>query len=323
MRAIELTGLDGPESLKLIDVERPEPGASEVLVEVKAAGVNFADVEITRGGYPVSRPLPYVIGFEAAGVVVDVGRNVTGLRRGDRVAAMMAGGAYAEYAIVDAANAIPIPKGVSFADATAVMVQGITAYALLAYRARVQPHESILIQAAAGGVGLFLVQLARIMGVERIIALAGTPEKLALLERLGAVAVNYREAGWADRVREATGGVGVDVLFESVAGEVGHESSQLVAPFGRTVMFGAKNAREAISADRARRLIYEGQALVGFHMRMLRPEQIAESVSTLFELVCDGRLKLFAETSYPLAEASAALEALSSRRTVGKIVLVP
>jgi NADPH2:quinone reductase len=323
MRAIELAGLDGPRSVRVVDVATPVPGAAQALIRVTAAGVNFADVEMSHGRYPTSAPLPCVIGFEVAGIVVDVGSAVTSLRVGDRVAATMRGGGFAEFATVDAENAIQIPDGVSFAEATAALVQGITAHALLVYAARLRPDETVLVQAAAGGVGLILVQLARLLGVERVVALAGAPEKLKLLESLGAVAINYREPGWTERVLEATHGRGADVVFESVAGVVGEESARLVAPLGRTVLFGAKNALESISAERMRRIIYEGQSLVGFHVRTLRPDQIAESVSTVLGHASAGRLRLVAETSFPLERAAEALEAIESRRTVGKVVLAP
>lgn len=324
MRAVELEGLDGPDSLKLVDIEQPTPGPGEVLIRVEAAGVNFADVEITRGRYPATLPLPYVIGFETAGVVTEVGAGVEHLHVGDRVAAVGGSGGYAEYAAVDAASVIRIPPALSFAEATTITIQGVTAYALLKFAARIQPGETILIQAAAGGVGLFLVQLAKILGAGKVIALAGSCDKLELVRSLGAdVAVNYRESNWADRVRAATGDAGVDIVLESVAGAVGDESSQLLKPFGRTVVFGAQNAHEPISAERVRQLMHDGQSIVGFHVRGLRPDQFGECVSSLFDLLNQGRLRLFANVAYPLEEARKALEAIASRNTIGKVVLVP
>jgi NADPH:quinone reductase len=154
MKAIELSGLEGLESLRVVDVEKPHPGANQVLIEVKAAGVNYAEIELTQGRYPALKPLPYIMGFEAAGLVVELGSQVKTLEMGDKIAALVSSGGYAEFATAEARAAIPIPDRVSFAAATSIPIQGLSAYTLLKFAAKPQPHETILIQAAAGGVGL-------------------------------------------------------------------------------------------------------------------------------------------------------------------------
>lgn len=324
MKAIELRGFDGLESLSPVEVERPRPGANEILIQVKAAGINFAELELIQGRYRVPKQLPFVMGFEAAGVVAEVGSAVANLKVGDKVTSVVSTGGYAEYATAPANAAIPIPKGISFAEAATIPIQGLSAFALLTLAARPLANDSVLVQAAAGGVGLYLVQLAKILGVEKVIALAGSKEKVALIKDLGAdVAINYGDKNWPDQVRAATGGKGVDVVLEAASGEIGQESFKLIAPFGRMVMFGARNIYDTISPEKIQQLIYKNQSLIGFNFPSLQPEQIAGCVPSLLNLIAEGKIKLFAKNAFPLAEVKRAFHALTSRTTIGKIVLTP
>lgn len=324
MKAIQLTGTSGLDSLSISRVKRPLPADNEVLIRVKAAGVNFAELEMVHGRYPSPRPLPAIMGFEAAGEVVEVGANVRSVAVGDRVTAIVSSGGYAEYAVAPAENIIPIPAAISFAEASTITIQGLSAYAILKLAAKPQPHETILIQAAAGGVELYLVQLAKIMGIRTVIALASSQQKLDLVKNLGAdFSINYAEPGWTDKVLEATDARGVDILLESVSGRIGDESFQLVAPFGRIVMYGAKNANDMLPTGKVAQLIHKNQAMIGFNIPSLRPQQIAECVPGLLQLIATGRLKLFAENEFPLENVTAAFKALASRATIGKVVLVP
>ncbi len=324
MKAIQLDGIEGLASLKLVELERPRPGKNEVLIEVKAAGVNFAELEMAHGRYPAPRPLPAVLGFEASGVVAELGSDVASLKIGDRVTSLVSSGGYAEYATADASSVIPIPEAISFEQASSITIQGLSAYTLLTFAARPQPHETVLIQAAAGGVGLFLVQLAKAMGVKKVIALASSRKKLDLVKNLGAdVTINYSESNWTTEVQEATEGNGVDVVLQSVSGEIGDESFKLLAPFGRVILYGAQNAHDSLVNERVRQLIYKNQSVIGFNFPSLRPSQIRESVPPLLELIKHGRLQLFANHAYALTDVKQAFKALSERRTIGKVVLVP
>src|SRR5216684_5363749 len=306
MKAVELNGFEGLESLRVIEVEKPKPGATEILLEVKAAGINFAEIEMTKGRYPAVRKLPFVMGFEAAGIVVETGSQAKNVKVGDKITAIVSSGGYAEYATADAGFAIPIPDGISFADAATIPVHGLSAYALLKFAAKPHPDESLLIQAAAGGVGLYLVQLAKTLGVKKVIALASSKEKTDLVRSLGAdVAINYFDQNWTEQVREATGGKGVDVVLEAASGKVGEESIKLAAPFGRIVLFGAKNIHDTISSEQIRQLIYKHQSLIGFNVPTLRPEQIGECVPGLLNLIAERKLKLFANNSFPLSDVKA------------------
>jgi NADPH2:quinone reductase len=324
MKAIELTEYGGFGSLRVIDAEKPKPAANEVLIEVKAAGINFAELELTKGRYRIPKTPPFIMGFEAAGLVVEVGSQVRHVRIGDRLTSLVSSGGYAEYATADANAAIPIPPGISFEEATTIPVQGVSAYCLLKYGANLKSAGSVLVQAAAGGVGLYLVQLAKIFGVEKVIAMASSKEKLHLLRSLGAdLAIDYTDPSWPDKVREATQGIGVDVVLEAVSGEVGKESLKLAAPFGQIVMFGAKNIHDTLPSEIIKQLIYKNQTLRGFNLPSFPPEQIAESIPHLLELIAHGKLRLFANSAYPLVEARAAFQALEGRKTIGKIVLIP
>lgn len=225
---------------------------------------------------------------------------------------------------LDARTAIPIPDGMPFAEATTLPIQGLSAYALLKLAARPRRGESVLVQAAAGGVGLYLVQLAKRLGFERVIALASSRDKLDLVSGLGADAtVDYAEAGWPERVREATGGRGVDVVLEMSGGDVAQACLELVAPFGRVVVYGARNMYDSLSPEQLTRLIRGNQSLVFFNVPTQRPESLSACIPDLLALVAQGKVRAYARERFPLADARRAFEALASRRTIGKLVLVP
>lgn len=324
MKAVQLTGFSGFGSLRLAEVERPTPQAHEVLIKVEAAGINFAELEMAKGKYPAAKKLPFVMGFEAAGTVVETGSRANGVKVGDKITAIVSSGGYAEFAVADASMAIPIPQGVSFAEATTIPIHGLTAYALLKLAAKPQTGESLLIQAAAGGVGLYLLQLAKLLGAHKVIALAGSKEKIELVRQLGAdVAVDYSQSGWAQRVLEATDGRGVDVVLEAASGEIGEASFRLAAPFGRVVLFGARNIHEPFAPDRIQQLIHKNQSVIGFNLPSMRPEQLAECVPSLLNLIAQHKVKLFANHTFPLEHVRAAFDALASRQTIGKVALIP
>lgn len=324
MKAVQLTGIQGLASLQIVDLPPPAVGAGEVLVQVKAAGVNFAELEMIHGRYPAPRALPFTMGFEAAGVVATVGDGVTQLKVGDRVTGIVKSGGYAEYATADASALLPIPAELSFADATTLPVQGISALALLRHAARLQSGDTVLVQAAAGGVGVFLVQLAQLLGAGQVIALVGSSAKAELVRQLGAdLVVDYSQPGWSDAVRQATGGRGVDVVLESVSGEVGRESFGLLAPFGRLIIYGARNVADTLAPDQVAQVIHQNQTITGFNIPTLRPEQIHAVVPELLGYVARQQLRLIAGHSFPLAEVHSAYRAMSGRKTTGKVVLVP
>ncbi|MEW5978761.1 MAG: zinc-binding dehydrogenase [Acidobacteriota bacterium] len=264
------------------------------------------------------------MGFEVAGVVVEVGSSVTQVKVGDSVVALVSSGGYAEFATAQSQVAIPIPPRVSFAEATTIPIQGMTAYTLLRYLVEPLAHESLLVQAAAGSVGLYLVQIAKLLGIKEVIALASSDEKLELVKELGAdVVVNYSNPDWVGKVKQATHGKGVDVVLQMSSGQIGEESFKLAAPGGKIVLFGAKNYHDTISTEQVRQLMWQNQTLAGFAYPALRPEQVAESLPSLLELIQEKKLKIYADQSFALSQAPQAFEALLSRRTIGKVVLIP
>lgn len=325
MKAIQLHGFEGAPSLKLVDIDKPVPGPTEVLIEVKAAGINYADAEQARGRYPTfGKELPFVLGFEAAGIVRETGKEVTEVRPGNLVTAVVSSGGYAEFAVAPSNAVIPIPENLSFNEATTIPIQGMSAYTMLKYTVMPVLPRSILVQAAAGGVGLFLVQIAKHLGIQQVIALAGSEDKLILLESLGAdVTINYMKPDWSDRVKQATNGRGVDAVLQMSSGAIGEESFKLAAPGGRIVMFGAQNYHDVISTEQVRQLIWQNQTLTGFAYPALPQEQISESLPEFLKLVEKNSIRILADHTYPLSKAAEAHEMLLSRKSIGKIVLTP
>jgi NADPH:quinone reductase len=315
MRAIQVTEFGGPEVLRLVDLPVPEPGDGEVLVRVSRAGINYADTHQRRNEYLAKAELPLVPGAEVAGVRED---------SGERVVAMCGTGGYAEYATAPAALTVPIPDGVEDGTALALVLQGLTAWHLYRTSARVQEGESVVVHAAAGGVGSLAVQLGRAMGAGRVIATASSEEKRALALELGAdAAVDAAPEGMAERLIEANGGRRVDVVFEMAGGEVFEQSLTALAPFGRVIAYG--NASGEANTVATGRLMRRSAAVVGFWLMHLvgRPEMVAGPLADLFARAARGDLRAVVGATYPLAEAAQAHTDMQARRTTGKLLLDP
>jgi NADPH:quinone reductase len=315
MRAIQVREFGGPEVLELVDLPAPEPGPGEVLIRVARAGINFADTHQRRNEYLAAAELPLVPGAEVAGVREDTG---------ERVVAMTGTGGYAEYATAPEALTVPIPDGVDDGTALALVLQGLTAWHLYRTSGRVTGGESVVIHAAAGGVGSLTVQLGRPMGAGRVIATASTPEKRALARELGAdAAVDAAPEGLADRLVEANLGRRVDVVFEMAGGEVFEQSLHALAPFGRVVAYG--NASGRANEVGTGRLMRRSIAVVGFWLRhcVSRPEMVREPLADLFARAARGELRPIVGGTYPLSEAARAHEDIQARRTHGKLLLDP
>lgn len=318
MKAIQFYTTGGPEVLTLNDVPQPEPQAGEVLVKVAYAGINFADTMQRQGSYPLLLELPAIPGNEIAGTVVAHGEGVTTPPVGTRVMAMKVGGSYAEYATIPAEQAIPVPENVQLDQATALLVQGLTAYGLLHSTAQVQSGQSVLVMAAAGGVGSMLIQLAKIADLHPIVAAAGSAEKLARAKSLGADAtVNYRETDWSEQVLAATDGQGVNVVMETVGGEIGSQSFGTIATGGQIVVYGAASGELPRLSEQ---LIHKQGTLKGYtlynDMGLLQ-----SALPHMLGWLAEGRIQVDTQV-FPLAEAAAAHHAIESRATQGKVVLV-
>ncbi len=323
MKAIRIQQTGGPEVLQVEEVPTPDPREGQVRIKVAAAGVNFADIAQRRGAYLTPTKLPAILGAEVAGTIDALGPGVTAPAAGTRVASLVSGG-YAEYAIASANAVIPIPDRLDFIHAAALPLQGLTAYQLLRDSARIEPGESVLVHAAAGGVGTLAVQIARLMGAGQVVATAGSAEKLELARRLGADAlVNYRDGDWPEQVLKATGRKGVDIVLEMVGGGVAKKSLDVLTPFsGRMVIFGAASGERAeISGAK---LMQRNIAVIGYWLSpyLSQADKIGRAVKDLFGYVSAGKLEIIIGQTFPLAGAAAAHTAMEGRNTVGKVVLI-
>lgn len=322
MKAIRINVTGGPEVMHLEEIATPTPNAGEVLIKVEASGINFADLAQREGAYLTRTRTPMTPGSEIAGTVAALGTGVNSPVVGTRVAAFCNGG-YAEYAVTQANMVIPIPPNIDFVHAAAFPVQGITAYQLLRESARIQPGESVLVHAAAGGVGTLAIQLAKLMGAGTVIGTASNSMKLDLIRRLGAdVAINYTEQDWVEQVKNATDGKGVDIILEMVGGQIAELSLQCLAPFGRMVVFGAASSQ--IIQFSGIQLMYKNQAIIGYWLtsQLSRPDRIAQAIMDLMQYLSNGKLEIIVGNSFPLEKAAEAHKAIAERKTTGKVVLV-
>lgn len=315
MRAIQMSEYGGPEVLKLAELPVPEPAEGEVLIRVSRAGLNFADTHRRTNTYLARDELPLVPGAEVAGVREDTG---------ERVVALSGSGGYAEYATAPGALTFPIPDGVEDETALALVLQGLTAWHLYRTCGRVAPGESVVVHAAAGGVGSLAVQLGTPLGAGRVIATASTEEKRALALELGAdAAVDGSPEGLKERLIEANLGAPVDAVFEMAGGAVFDQSLAALAPFGRLVTYGIASGEN--NTIRSGSLMRASRAVVGFWIVHCigRPAMIDEALADLFERVRRGELRVVTGPAYPLEQAAQAQADLAERRTTGKITLDP
>jgi NADPH2:quinone reductase len=322
MKAIRIHETGGPEVMRLEEVETPTPGQNEVLLKIAAAGINYADLAQRQGAYLTKTRTPMILGFEVAGTVAAHGPGVTTPPIGTRGVGIVSGG-YAEYAAANVATLIPIPDSLDFAHAAAFPVQGLTAYQTLHDAGRLQRGESVLIHAAAGGVGTLAVQLARLLGAGKVIGTASNEQKLDLIRRLGAdVAINYTQEDWVEQVKQATEGRGVDVVLEVVGGEVAEQSLNLLAPFGRMVLIGAASGKRA--QFNAIPLMNKNATVTGYWLapRMTCPDLIAADTAELMKFLAQGQFQIIVGQTFPLAEAAEAHRAIAGRKTTGKVVLL-
>jgi NADPH:quinone reductase len=315
MRAIQMQEFGGPEVLELVELPTPEPGEGEVLIRVARAGMNYADTHTRTNSYLAPAELPLVPGAEVAGIRDDTGA---------RVVALCGSGGYAEYATAPEALTFPIPEGVDEGTALALMLQGLTAWHLFKTSAKIAPGESVVIHAAAGGVGSLAVQLAKPLGAGRVIATASSEEKRALALELGAdVATDAGPDGLKDRLIEANGGQRVDVVLEMAGGPLFEESLAALAPFGRIVAYGiASQEPNTVSTGS---LMRRSHAVVGFWLMhcLGRPGMVDEALADLFGRAARGELRVVVGNTYGLAEAGQAHVDLQERRTTGKLLIDP
>lgn len=328
MKAIQISRFGGPEVLEVAELPDPVPGPGQLLLRVTGAGVNYADTHASDDSYLTKATLPFVPGSEVVGVVEDhnlaPGSPGSPGALGARLAGFVsAGGGYAEKALLDPRAAFPVPADVSDAQVLSLLVQGLTAWHLLRTSTHLQPGESVVVHAAAGGVGTIAVQLAKSWGAGRIIAVASTPDKRRLATELGAdVTVDAGTADLKSAIEQANDGRKVDVVLEMVGGATFNASLAALAPFGRLVTFGAAS-RTAPAPVEPGALISRSRAVIGFWLPhcFSRPDLITGPMTELLAMVEKGTLRPVVGGSYPLVEARRAHEDLLARRSTGKLIL--
>lgn len=322
MQAIQVSQPGGPEALQPAQVPTPEPGPGQVLVDLAATGVNFIEIYQREGRYPM--PLPFTPGGEGAGVVSAVGSGVQDVKPGDRVASVDLDGSYAAQALVAADRVVPVPEGIETETAAAVMLQGMTAHYLLRDVYAVKSGDTILVHAAAGGMGLLLTQLATKLGA-RVIGTVSTEAKERLAREAGAAEViRYTEADVVKEVRRLTDGAGVAAVFDAVGKDTFDASLECLRVRGTLALYGA--ASGAVPPFDPMRLQNAGSVkLTRPTLRhfILDAAELRERASAVFGWLADGTFKVRVHERYPLAEAARAHEDLKSRRTTGKLLLIP
>jgi NADPH2:quinone reductase len=315
MRAIQMREFGGPEVLELAELPRPDPGPGEVLIRVSRAGLNFADTHTRTNNYVRRATLPLVPGGEVAGIRED---------SGERVVALVGSGGYAEYAVAPADRVFAIPEGIDDGAALAMIIQGTTAWHLLRTAARLADGESVVVHSAAGGVGSLATQLAVAFGAGRVIATASSEPKRELALSLGAhTAVDPDPEGLTERLLEANGDRGLDVVLESSGGAVFDASIKALAPFGRIVVNGIATGEQ--NEVRTGSLLRHSRAVVGFYVFhcLERPGMFADALADLFARAVRGELRTVVGHTYPLEQAAQAQIDLRARRTTGKLLLDP
>ena len=322
MKAIQVKQPGGAEAMELAELPVPQPKANEAVVKVAASGVNFIDVYFREGRYKAS--VPFVLGQEGAGVVSAVGSDVTSVKQGDRVAWTGLQGSYAEYAAVPVDRLVPIPTGVTDQQAAATMLQGMTAHYLSHDTYPLKRGETALVHAAAGGVGLLLVQMAHNIGA-RVIATVSTEQKAKLAREAGAdEVILYTQSDFEEETKRLTGGKGVDVVYDSVGKTTFEKGLNVLRPRGYMVLFGGSSGAVPpfdLIALSQKGSLYVNRPTLG-HYIATREELVARS-GAVFGMMAAGKLKLRIEHIYPLAEAQQAHRELEGRKTTGKLLLIP
>jgi NADPH:quinone reductase len=322
MQAIQIHATGSADVLTLSDLPTPTPGPGEALIRIEACGVNFIDTYFREGRYPAK--LPYTLGQEAAGTIVSVASDVTTFKPGDRVAWCLIPGTYAQFAVAPAARLVAIPEGVTTQQAAAAILQGMTAHYLLHSAYTVQSSDEILIHAGAGGTGLLFIQMAKALGAH-VFTTVSNEEKAILARAAGAdEVIFYTKEDFAAKVKSLTGSKGLPVVYDSVGKSTFEQSLQCLRPRGVMVLFGGASGAvppfDLIRLSTMGSLYVTRPTLKDYIASRAELEHRAKDV---FDAVANGTLRLRIEHVYPLADAAQAHRDLESRRTTGKLLLIP
>lgn len=334
MKVMQAYEYGTPDVLKYETVDDLSPVAGEILIKVESASVNYSDIARRSNTlYPFPTPLPYVPGSEVAGVIEALGEGVEGPPVGTPVFALAGTGSngYAQYVLTPSRQVVPIPKGVSSDEAAALPVAGTTALMVLRETANLQPGETVVIQGAAGGVGSYAVQLAKVLGAGKVIGLTSSAAKEQKVLELGADdAVDYTQSDWPERVRELTDGRGADVILEMSGGEMFRQGLRCLAPFGRCVVYGMASKRPLVFDEPSVESFFYNpslnQSVHVFNFGLwfgMRTEQAAKAMGDLIGYVASKQIKVEIDQVLPLSQAAEAHRMIEQRKTIGKIILKP
>ena len=314
MKAIQITEFGGPDVMHLVDLETPTPGPGQELITVSSIGINYADTHQTENSYLFPQKLPLIPGVEVVGTTAS----------GVRVLALVEGGGYAQQVVTYSAAMVPVTEGVSDEQALCMLVQGSTAWHVLKTFGHLQPGETVVVHAAAGGVGTIAIQLAKMWGA-KVIAVASSEDKRALATSLGADAVvDATQENLGEAIRAANGGKRVNLVLEMVGGKTFDDSLEILAPFGRLVVYGMAS-RVAPTIIQPASLMGGSKTITGFWLQHCfgKKELMNDVIEQLFALVVAGKLKPVIGATYPMSQAAIAHKAMRSRETTGKITLDP
>lgn len=324
MNAIGLSEFGGPEVLKLMQLEKPAPGEKQVLIRVQGVSVNFADLQTRKGSFHGSGAVfPIVPGLDAMGVIETVGSQVTGIKEGQRVISFPHSGTYSEYVVADENLVFPIPEEIGFEQAAACPIVSFSSHMLLNKVAKLQGGETLLIHAAAGGIGTTAIQIAKSMGAGLIVGTVGSSEKIQEAMQAGADAVIcHQTEDFVAKVNEFTGGKGADVILDALGGTYTTRGMDCLAHYGRMVVFG--NASGSYSDIGTRLLHSSCRSVLGYSSvttRKMRPEWYADTAADVIRLMASGKLDLKVSRVLSMENAAQAHELIESRKVTGKIVL--
>ena len=322
MKAIIVTAFGGPDMMKYTDITMPSINMNQVLIRVVATSVNFADIK-SRYGKKGTGNLPYIPGIDATGIVEQVGSNVTNIKVGQRVIAFPVNGSYAEYVVANEELTFVLPDEIDFETAAACPIVSFTSYTLLANIARLQQGETVLIHAAAGGIGTTAIQLAKILGAGKVIGTVGNEAKKKIALEAGADhVICYKEEDFAQKVNEITNGEGADVILDSISGTISEQSLQCLAFYGRLIHFG--NASGDIGTFQTKDLHTSCRSVLGFSFGTTRkkcPHLLRHTADQIFPLLGNGDLQIKIGKRFSLQDAGKAHEWVESRQSTGKVLL--